>query len=145
MISNIPDGQEEADDLDFVEDFAKELDVDIQKDNIRKTFRVKRRNQPNKPMLFVEFYRESDKLKLLDYPVFEKMKTTFVAGHRYHKYFVSHDRTIKQREPHQNLVAQADAKNAELQSTGNPTKIIYIVRNEAVTPVKKRDPPGQPV
>ena len=96
-------------------------------------------------MLFVEFYSERDKLKLFDHPVFEKIKTTFVANHRYHKYFVSHDRTAKQREHHKKLKAQAEAKNEELQLTGNPRNLFYIVRNAEVTPVKKRPPPGQPV
>ena len=142
IISNIPDEIEKAEDSDFVVTFAKELDIEIKKDIIKKTFRIKRKNYPNKPMLTVEFHKVSDKLKFLDPSVFAKIKS-FESGHNYHKYYVSHDRTIKQRENHNRLLAQAAVKNAELQSTGNPNNMIYIVCNEVLAQVKKRLPPDQ--
>ena len=107
----------DSDDKKFVQELSKELQLEINIQNIKKTFRIKTRNNPlGKPLpLNVEFFNENDKHNLLNRTTIDKLAKLHTNS-MFHGIIVVQDRTYEERKEYNALKSEMIERNNKLKN-----------------------------
>ena len=107
----------DLDDKKFVQELSKELQLEIDVQNIKKTFRIKTRNNPlGKSLpLNVEFFNENDKHKFLNRTTIDKLAKLHTNS-KFHGIIVVQDRTYEERKEYNALKSEMIERNNKLKN-----------------------------
>ena len=132
MCIGVPKG---ASDMEFVMELAKELNLDLDKSNIVKMFRINAKNIPSHKTLplNIEFRNFSDKVKILSQITKEKVYS-LPNNSKFKNVKIFPDRTLKQREQFKALEHEMSEKNQELE-TQNILSKKFIIKNMVLTKI----------
>ena len=124
-----------ASDMEFVMELAKELNLDLDKSNIVKMFRINAKNIPSHKTLplNIEFRNFSDKVKILSQITKEKVYS-LPNNSKFKNVKIFPDRTFKQREQFKALKHEMSEKNQELE-TQNILSKKFIIKNMVLTKI----------
>ena len=105
------------DDKKFVQELSNELQLGIDVQNIKKTFRIQTRNNPlGKPLpLNVEFFNENDKYKFLNRTTIDKLAKLHMNS-KFHGIIVVQDRTYEERKEYNALKSEMIERNNKLKN-----------------------------
>jgi len=105
------------DDKKFVQELSNELQLGIDVQNIKKTFRIQTRNNPlGKPLpLNVEFFNENDKYKFLNRTTIDKLAKLHMNS-KFHGIIVVQDRTYEERKEYNALKSEMIERNNQLKN-----------------------------
>ena len=132
MFIGVPKG---VSDIEFITELSKELNLDLDKNNIVKVFRINAKNIPSHKTLplNIEFRNFSDKVKILSQITKEKVYS-LPNNSKFKNVKIFPDRTFKQREQFKALKHEMSEKNQQLE-TQNILTERFIIKNMVLTKI----------
>ena len=130
----IPNGM---DDKNFIQEVSKELNLGLDENKIKKSFRINARNIPSdksKP-LNIELLQIKDKVKILSQETKEKIANLPLHS-KFHGVKFFPDRPYKHRKKYKELKLEMDARNSELASK-NLNTLMWKIKNISLIKVIK--------
>ena len=125
----------EMDDTTFMQEISQELNLVLDENTIKKTFRINAKNisaDKSQP-LNIELYHTSDKIKLLSQDTKDKI-ANLPPHSKFHGVKFFPDRPYKHRKKYSELKTEMDARNSKLKSR-NLNTLKWVIRNMSLIKV----------